>query len=42
MAVWPKAPEEQDVRDRISNVFTRIEDITYIGLGIWYCFRPAP
>jgi uncharacterized membrane protein (DUF373 family) len=28
-----KAPEA-DARDRISNVFTRIEDITYIGLGI--------
>jgi uncharacterized membrane protein (DUF373 family) len=28
-----KAPEA-DVRDRISNVFTRIEDITYIGLGV--------
>lgn len=28
-----KAPEA-DVRDRISNVFTRIEDITYIGLGL--------
>ena len=25
---------EPDVRDRISNVFTRIEDITYIGLGV--------
>jgi uncharacterized membrane protein (DUF373 family) len=25
---------EADARDRISNVFTRIEDITYIGLGI--------
>jgi uncharacterized membrane protein (DUF373 family) len=28
-----KVPEA-DVRDRISNVFTRIEDITYIGLGV--------
>jgi uncharacterized membrane protein (DUF373 family) len=28
-----KAPEP-DARDRISNVFTRIEDITYIGLGV--------
>jgi uncharacterized membrane protein (DUF373 family) len=28
-----KAPEA-DARDRISNVFTRIEDITYIGLGV--------
>jgi uncharacterized membrane protein (DUF373 family) len=28
-----KAPEA-DVRDRISNVFTRVEDITYIGLGV--------
>lgn len=27
-------PAEADVRDRISNVFTRIEDITYIGLGV--------
>jgi uncharacterized membrane protein (DUF373 family) len=27
-------PAAADVRDRISNVFTRIEDITYIGLGI--------
>jgi uncharacterized membrane protein (DUF373 family) len=25
---------EPDIRDRISNVFTRIEDITYIGLGV--------
>ena len=25
---------ERDVRDRISDVFTRIEDITYIGLGV--------
>ena len=25
---------ERDIRDRISNVFTRIEDITYIGLGV--------
>ena len=25
---------EPDLRDRISNVFTRIEDITYIGLGV--------
>jgi uncharacterized membrane protein (DUF373 family) len=25
---------EPDVRDRISDVFTRIEDITYIGLGV--------
>ena len=28
-----KAPEA-DLRDRISNVFTRVEDITYIGLGV--------
>jgi uncharacterized membrane protein (DUF373 family) len=28
-----KAPEA-DPRDRLSNVFTRIEDITYIGLGV--------
>jgi uncharacterized membrane protein (DUF373 family) len=27
-------PAAADVRDRISNVFTRIEDITYIGLGV--------
>jgi len=27
-------PAEADARDRISNVFTRIEDITYIGLGV--------
>jgi uncharacterized membrane protein (DUF373 family) len=27
-------PAEPDVRDRISDVFTRIEDITYIGLGV--------
>jgi uncharacterized membrane protein (DUF373 family) len=25
---------ERDVRDRISDVFTRIEEITYIGLGV--------
>ena len=25
---------EPDIRDRISDVFTRIEDITYIGLGV--------
>jgi uncharacterized membrane protein (DUF373 family) len=25
---------EPDIRDRISNVFTRIEDITYIGLAV--------
>jgi uncharacterized membrane protein (DUF373 family) len=27
-------PADPDVRDRISDVFTRIEDITYIGLGV--------